>query len=166
MNSTVTTILLIGSIISSMLFLECCQIDKKTAKQQFARLELGMPFENIIYEVKMGTAKEAVKRHSSDKIAVKSSRSLNSGEYLAFFSALELLQVRHWKRDYGTGPDDGRTAILSWRLLYNDGSCTVTSQGVGAFPSDHGVGKSIGPDESRLFRKMYDQFYKVTHNGQ
>ena len=162
MKSTATK----GLLAISMCLLFSCQNDRKITPDQSAQLELSMNFEFIIYEVSMGKAKEIGKRYSSNKSEVRSSRSLNHTESINFFAALDALDVLHWKTDYGTGPDDDRTEVLSWRLIYKNGSRFIASQGVGSFPSDSGVTEAFGPNESRVFRKIYEQFHKITRKPQ
>lgn len=128
-----------------------------------ARLEIRAPFESVVYEVDNRTC-SVQEVGLNGRVLAESQRELTPEEAAAFWTSLDHLQVREWRRDYGVETGDGSRPPTLWRLSTRRGKAAMVSQGVGAFPSDEGP-KAVSEDASQRFHMLYSLFQNVTHQS-
>ncbi len=121
-----------------------------------ARLEIRAPFESIVYQVKDRACSVQEVGHNG-RILQESQRTLTHEEAAAFWSALENMQVRDWRRDYGAAVGDGHVPVTAWKLVTRRGRASTSSQGIGAFPSDERP-HAPSTDTSTRFQNVYSLF--------
>lgn len=125
-----------------------------------ARLEIRAPFESVAYLVQDRTCWVREVGHDG-RILAESQRMLTPEEAANFWTELDHLQVREWRRDYGVGEDEEGLPVTNWRLITRRGKTTTSSQGAGAFPADDRPKSVVKPDTSARFQSLYALFQKT-----
>lgn len=125
-----------------------------------ARLEIGAPFESVAYQVKDGVCTMREVGHDG-RLLAESERKLTPAEEAAFWTELDHLQVRQWRRDYGVAVDESGGPVTHWRLVTKRGKQATASQGAGAFPGDDKPDSVAAPETSVRFQSVYGLFQKT-----
>lgn len=121
-----------------------------------ARLEIRAPFETVVYQVEDRTcALQEVGLNG--RVLAESQREMTPEETAAFWAALDQLQVREWRRDYGVDPGDGSRPPTLWKLATRRGKVATASQGIGTFPSDD-LPKKVSGETTQRFHTLYSLF--------
>lgn len=136
--------------------LAACQAGGGSKDRAAARLEIRAPFEAIVYQVEDRACSVQEVGHNG-RILQQSQRTLTHEEAASFWAALEQMQVRQWRRDYGAASGDGRNPVTAWKLVTRNGKQSTTSQGIGAFPSDERPNAPT-TDASTRFQNVYALF--------
>lgn len=127
-----------------------------TQDSSAARLEIRAPFEAIVYQVKDRVCSVQEVGHNG-RILHEAQRTLTHEEAAAFWTGLEQMQVGQWRRDYGAAAGDGRSPVTAWKLMTRQGRASISSQGIGAFPSDERP-NAPSTDTSTRFQNVYSLF--------
>ncbi|MGV3661772.1 MAG: hypothetical protein ACO1TE_16420 [Prosthecobacter sp.] len=136
--------------------LAACQSGGGSKDGLTARLEIRAPFESIVYQLKDRACSVQEVGHNG-RILHESQRTLTHEEAASFWAALEQMQVRQWRRDYGATAGDGRNPVTAWKLVTRLGRSSTSSQGIGAFPSDERP-NAPSTDTSTRFQNVYALF--------
>lgn len=120
-----------------------------------AQLEIRAPFESVNYQVE-GRTCTVQEVGLNGRVLSHAGRELTDQEAAAFWTSLDELQVRQWRRDYGVDTSDGSPPTV-WKLSTRRGRTTTVSEGVGAFPADDAPREPSG-ETSRRFHTLYALF--------